>query len=70
MSLTEAMPPIVRVVRHDGLKVTMMVQDWPAPTLDPQVFHSEKVGLGVEAIPVMLSAVLPVLVSVVVNVRE
>ena len=67
-SLTETEPLNVPV--DDGLNVTLIVQDNPAPTLDLQVFVWGNGGLGVEVMLVMLSVVLPMLVSVVVLVLE
>jgi hypothetical protein len=49
-----------------GAKVTVMMQDTPAATLEPQVFFWEKEVLAT-AMLLMLSAVLPVLVSVTVR---
>jgi hypothetical protein len=58
----------LRVPRALGLKVTVMSQDWPATTLVPQLFVSEKSPGFVPAIaiPATLSVEFPVLVNVVV----
>jgi hypothetical protein len=53
-----------------GLNVTLMVQDLPAPTLDPRALVPEKRGLGTKLMLVMVSVELPVLVSIVVRVLE
>ena len=64
MSLTETSPKLP----FAGLKVTLIVQDPPAATLVPQVLVWEKNAEPVIAMLLMLSAVLPVLLSVVVSV--
>jgi hypothetical protein len=59
-------PPVTAPVRV-GLKVTVIVQDLPAPTLLPQVFVWENSLEPVTVMLVMLSVVLPTFVRVVVN---
>jgi len=53
-----------------GLKVAVIVQDAPAATLAPHVFVWGKVAEPVIVMLLMLSAVLPVLLSVVVSALE
>ncbi len=64
LSLTDTAP--LKVPREDDLKATVMVHDPFATTLLPQVFVWEKVVEPVIVILLMLSVVLPVLVSVIV----
>jgi hypothetical protein len=64
LSLTDTAP--LKVPRFDALKVTVMMQEPPGFTLDPQVFVWEKIVEPVIVILLMLSVVLPVLVSIVV----
>ena len=64
MSLTETSPKLP----FSGLKITLIAQDPPATTLVPQVFVWEKNGEPVIVMLLMLSAVMPVLLSVVVSV--
>lgn len=52
-----------------GLKVTLMVHDAPGPRLDPQVWVWEKLE-PLRVMRVIVSVVLPVLVSVVVSVLD
>ena len=62
LSLIETAPLKLPLV--DELKVTEIVQDFPAPTLESQLFVSEKGGLGAAVILVMFSVVLPTFVRV------
>jgi hypothetical protein len=64
LSLTDTAP--LKVPRIDDLKVTLMVHDPFAITVLPQLFVWEKALDPVMAMLLMLSVVLPVLVSVVV----
>jgi len=64
LSLTETSPKLP----FSGLKITLIAQDPPATTLVPQVFVWEKNGEPVIVMLLMLSAVMPVLLSVVVSV--
>jgi hypothetical protein len=63
LSFTDTAP--LKVPRDDDLKVTVMMQDPPAFTVDPQVLVWEKVLEPVIAMLLMMSVVLAVLVSVV-----
>ncbi len=60
LSVTESVPLAFPAVV--GAKLTLIVQELPAATLEPQVFVSEKPALVV--IPEMLSAAVPLLLSV------
>ena len=64
LSLTDTAP--LKVPRRDDLKATVMVHDPFVTTLLAQLFVCEKVVEPVIAILLMLSAVPPVLVSVIV----
>ena len=61
LSLTDTAP--LKVPRKDDLKETVMVHDPFATTLLPQLFVWEKVVEPVIVILLMLSVVLPMLVS-------
>jgi hypothetical protein len=64
LSLTDTAP--LKVPRDDDLNLTVMMHDAFAATLLPQLLLWEKVVEPVILMLVMLSAVLPVFVSVVV----
>jgi hypothetical protein len=56
----------LKVPAFGGLRVTVIVQDFPAPTLPSQVFVCKKsLGSPVIVMLVIVSIVLPTLVSVV-----
>jgi hypothetical protein len=65
LSLTETAP--LKAPVDGGLKVAVIVQEAPALTPVPQLFVWEKAVEPVIVMPLMLSAVIPVLVRVVVS---
>ena len=65
LSLMVTMPPkLPEIIPH----FTVMAQDFPAPTLEPQLFVPEKAA-PVIVMPLILSVVLPTFVRVTVSGR-